>query len=610
MKKFSFSSILTNFKLLYRLTAILILVFGVFYINFSFNQHKKLIENKLENSSGQVSKILSYDIDYIKYQLFYAAKQIASTNGDKKQTEKLLTTFVTNVNSQVDVALTWNAFSWIDANDKLTVDGTAGILLQPIDMKDRDYLEYTRQNADKIIFGKPVYGALSQRLIIPAGVGVFSARGAYLGTLVFGFDAEKILTKLEKAISNEAIGFALLREKNYMFGSENLRKESLDEITITLANIKDEDAANKTVISSQEFSNKKNSTLYFQKLKNYPISVVSFYDKDTYYQEVLNIFLKQLLFVATLILACVILFHQINKRIVKPISRLSDFAKKLLDKDFAAELEKPDSKDLYSLYSAMILLRDSFKREEELINKLQIANQKIAQENFNKSEFLSAISHDIRNPLAAIISFSQFIRDKNQEKINYDEFARDIELCALDALQFINDLMDVAQTASGDFSINMENKVDIAEIISRSIRINRDFAYKRKISITSEIDHNLETINLDQRRMKQILVNLISNSVKYSSEGTKIMVNAQIISKNKKRQLQIIIKDQGYGMTQSEIEKALTKFGRIQNEKHKHIDSFGLGLPLVKQMVELQMGELKINSQKGVGTEVVLTFNY
>lgn len=610
MKKFSFSSILTNFKLLYRLTALLIVIFGIFYINFSFDQHKKSIETKLENSAGQVSKVLSYDIDYIKYQLFYAAKQIAAVNGDKKQTEKLLTTFVTNVNNQVDVALTWNAFSWIDASDKLTVDGTAGVLLQPIDMGDRDYLKYTKESGDKIIFGKPVYGALSQRLIIPAGVGVFSSRGIYLGTLVFGFDSEKILTKLEKAINNEAIGFALLRDKNYMFGSENLRKENLAEIEASLAGIEDEDSANKTVISSQEFLNKKNSTLFFQKLKNYPISVISFYDKDTYYQEILNIFLRQLLFVTILVLACIILFRQINKKIVKPISKLSDFAKKLLDKDFSVELEKPDSKDLYNLYSAMILLRDSFKREEELIAKLQIANQKIAQENFNKSEFLSAISHDIRNPLAAIISFSQFIRDKNHEEINYEELAHDIELCALDALQFINDLMDVAQTASGEFSINMENKIDITEVISRSIRINRDFAYKRKISIISEIDHDLKTINLDQRRMKQILVNLISNSVKYSESGTQIKVSAKMITHNKKHKLQIIIKDHGYGMSESEIEKALTKFGRIQDEKHKNVDSFGLGLPLVKQMVELQMGELKINSQKGIGTEVILTFDY
>jgi signal transduction histidine kinase len=170
--------------------------------------------------------------------------------------------------------------------------------------------------------------------------------------------------------------------------------------------------------------------------------------------------------------------------------------------------------------------------------------------------------------------------------------------------------MDVNQIASGEFSIDLSQKVDIAEIIRRSIRVNRDFAQRRRIEIVSQVAAEIIPINLDARRMKQILVNLISNSIKYSKEDTRVEVTAKRISENSRPKLQIIIKDHGFGMTEEQVKKALQKYGRIQNENSDKVDSFGLGLPLVKYLVEAQNGKMEIESVAGVGTIITLTFSY
>lgn len=597
--------------MVYRMAVLGVIVVGILFIKLTIEKEKTSIRSSLTNAADQMGKIISYDIDYVRYQLDYASHQIADMNGDKEKIQKLLATFSAGTSNQIDVTLTWNAFSWIDGNNMLSVDGTSGILSKALSMTHRDYLKLTPYNGGQLIFGQPVYGALSQRLIIPVGIGVSSRRDIYLGTLVFGFDIEKIITKLEKTIGNSAISFVFLHDGKYIFGSENFSHNNIDFIEKNYSKLDSSTAGDGKAFSFNGIFSENHSEIYFKKLKNYPLQIVVSYDQNVYHENLINSVLKQILFILIVILSCIILFNKIHKKIVNPVTKLSILAQKISEGDFSYNVEEPEAEELQDLLEALMLLKNSFEREAFLVEQLKLANQKIAQENFNKSDFLSAISHDIRNPLAAIISFSQFIKDGNAEsESSRKELAQDIENCALDALQFITDLMDVNQAASGEFSINMSHKINIVETIARSIRINRDFAVKRNIEIINHTNPNLPLINLDQRRIKQIIVNLVNNSVKYSKEKTQIEIEAKEIVDDLQRKLQITIQDQGFGMSEQEVEKAMKKYSTIENENSNRIDSFGLGLPLVKQLVELQNGTIKIESKSGIGTKIILKFAY
>jgi K+-sensing histidine kinase KdpD len=166
--------------------------------------------------------------------------------------------------------------------------------------------------------------------------------------------------------------------------------------------------------------------------------------------------------------------------------------------------------------------------------------------------------------------------------------------------------MDVSKYNSGSFSVNLSEKIDIKEIINRSIRVKKEEGLRRRIKIVNEVaDKEIPLINLDSQRMKQVLVNLISNAIKYSPDNTTIIIQSKITKDN---QLQIDVVDQGFGMTKEELKIAMEPFQTINNPNTGKVDCFGLGLPLVKDLVYLQKGEMKIESVKNEGTKVSLFF--
>lgn len=251
----------------------------------------------------------------------------------------------------------------------------------------------------------------------------------------------------------------------------------------------------------------------------------------------------------------------------------------------------------------------------------------------NQNIRLSSISHELRNQIAPIFSLSEMIKnqffgriDDAKNKQEYLSAAEDIHNVAHDMLELLDDLMDMSANEMGDFSVKLEELevADVLGLITRVIRLNRDFVAKKNIEIMlckPEVTIP-NKIKLDRRRIKQIFINLISNSIKYSKEGTKIIINVSYIPINKP-QLVISIKDQGIGMTKQQIEMALNGQGtkidksalinhhyQTHNQEQTQIDSHGIGMPLVKKLVVLQQGTMDIKSKLGEGTEIILGFSY
>ena len=177
---------------------------------------------------------------------------------------------------------------------------------------------------------------------------------------------------------------------------------------------------------------------------------------------------------------------------------------------------------------------------------------------------MGAIIHELKTPLNAIVGFSQILR----EEVRKPNFIEECEDCTQEIINAANEMDNL-----------IHDLLDVG-------------------------------IKLDEKRMKQILTNLISNAAKYSPPRTKIKIVARKFSENKKDFLQIIIVDQGFGMTKEQIKTAFQKYKTIQNPNSEKVDSFGMGLPIVKQLVELQSGTIEMISEVGKGTEIKLRFPY
>jgi signal transduction histidine kinase len=235
-------------------------------------------------------------------------------------------------------------------------------------------------------------------------------------------------------------------------------------------------------------------------------------------------------------------------------------------------------------------------------------------------DFLNSLIHELKTPLSAIISFSEMLQaDINNPNAAADcaDYAKEINQTALGLNELINDLLDVGSIRSGNFSVDLTKEIDVAKVIEKSIRLNYGYALKRNISIKTTIEEGLKTIKLDEKRLKQILVNLISNSLKYSPKNSEITIEAKtqrvttsesVIIPNDT--LIITITDNGFGMTQNQVTRAFEKYQTIKNPNSGIVDSFGLGLPIVKELVQLQKGEIAMESEVGKGTKVEMRFSY
>ncbi len=236
---------------------------------------------------------------------------------------------------------------------------------------------------------------------------------------------------------------------------------------------------------------------------------------------------------------------------------------------------------------------------------------------FSSSEFISAICHELKTPLNAIVGFSEALKEdvNNPNRIkDCAEYAQEINAAAIDLTNLVHDLLDVGQASSGNFSVDMTQEIDICDVVKRSVRINYDYALRRNISIDTHISEEVRLIKLDAKRMKQILTNLISNAIKYSPIHSEIKIFAKNVvtsfSGSSAKALEIAVHDRGFGMSEDQIKIAFSKYRTIQNPNSKTVDSFGLGLPIVKQLVESQGGKIEVKSKLNEGTAIKIIFPY
>ena len=223
-----------------------------------------------------------------------------------------------------------------------------------------------------------------------------------------------------------------------------------------------------------------------------------------------------------------------------------------------------------------------------------------------KSEFLANMSHELRTPLNAILGFSESLQHQifgamaNENQTEYVSHIRD---SGEHLLELINDILDVSTIEAGKLEL-IETDINLKEIVDNALRMVRMRADLGGVDLTNLISENDVVIRYDERRLKQIFVNLISNAVKFSDSGSSVQVDFEWESDGS---LTVSVMDQGIGMDQRGIAKALEKFGQVHVEPGIENEGTGLGLPLVQGLVEAHGGILEIESRPQKGTTVAFS---
>jgi signal transduction histidine kinase len=222
----------------------------------------------------------------------------------------------------------------------------------------------------------------------------------------------------------------------------------------------------------------------------------------------------------------------------------------------------------------------------------------------SKSEFLATMSHELRTPLNAILGFSEIIRDQILGPLpdRYADYARDIHVSGQHLLDLINDVLDISKLEAGKVELH-ESDMHVSGLIADAVMLVRSQAAESGVTIHMNHVLSLPMVRGDERLLKQVLLNLLSNAVKFTPRNGSVTARAEAVEG---RGLLISISDTGIGMSEPEIEIALTPFGQVDSRIARGLKGTGLGLPISRSLVQLHGGDLNVTSAPGKGTTITV----
>jgi signal transduction histidine kinase len=299
------------------------------------------------------------------------------------------------------------------------------------------------------------------------------------------------------------------------------------------------------------------------------------------------------------ILLAWLLAYLFGRHISKPIEHLVGTMERVSeDHDFSRRAHRTTDDETGALI-------DGFN---EMIEKIESYNAEVAwardraeEANRSKTRFLATMSHELRTPLNAIMGFSEVIRDQllGDQATTYRKYAGDIHDSAGFLLDLINDLLDMSRLDSDAYALD-ESEVRAEDLIRNCARMLHVRAQAKDLRLELSFGRGITLLRADDRALRQVILNLVGNAIKFTPEGGRIEVRGEIVEPSGDYIVQVI--DDGPGIATEDIDRVLEPFEQVRSHLSREHGGSGLGLAISRSIVRLHGGELKLFSTVGEGT--------
>jgi signal transduction histidine kinase len=266
-----------------------------------------------------------------------------------------------------------------------------------------------------------------------------------------------------------------------------------------------------------------------------------------------------------------------------------------------------DPQSLFAVLDRCFDRVDLLRDREAAHEALRLAKEEAEAANQAKSGFLATMSHELRTPLNAIIGFSEMMLREVLGPVgneHYRAYVGDIHASGAHLLQIINDILDLSKAEAGKIELS-DDVFDLRDIMRTVGQLTAGRIVSAELTETLDFADDLPPIRGDERKTKQVLLNLITNAVKFTPAGGRIAITGRF---DPQEGLAITVADTGIGISEADLERVLKPFEQVDSSFSRQHQGTGLGLPLVKAIMEMHGGRLLLKSRLGEGTTVTVVF--
>jgi two-component system cell cycle sensor histidine kinase PleC len=282
-----------------------------------------------------------------------------------------------------------------------------------------------------------------------------------------------------------------------------------------------------------------------------------------------------------------------------------------LDSSGHAELELADGRWLRMTVSATseggsIIFLSDFTAIKEREETLRRAKQEAEAANASKTRFLANMSHELRTPLNAIIGFSEIISGQYFGGLGnerYLDYSHDILRSGRHLLAVINDVLDLSKSESGKMSLALAD-IDMRDLLDDCVAMVREQCAEAGLALHLDGMEGDLSLRADAAKLRQIFLNLLSNAIKFTEKGGTILLSASAVPEA----VSVTVGDTGIGMDPEDVEVAFQPFRQVDNRLERRYEGAGLGLPLTKALADLHDARIAVDSARGRGTRITVTF--
>ena len=282
----------------------------------------------------------------------------------------------------------------------------------------------------------------------------------------------------------------------------------------------------------------------------------------------------------------------ISRSLVGPIRKMDTRLAAIASGDFSGHVDVPNRDELGALAANLNRMNDQLGH---LYGELETASR-------HKSEFLANMSHELRTPLNAVIGFSEVLQDRLFGDLNdkQAEYVADIHTSGRHLLALINDILDLSKIEAGRMDLQI-TPFALSDVVQNSVALSRERATREGIALALEVDPGIGVIEADERMVKQVLFNLLSNALKFTATGGHVGVSAHAAGED----VVVSVRDDGVGIATADQARIFEEFQQVGTSHLQ--EGTGLGLAISRRFIELHGGSLRVDSEPGRGSTFTFT---